>query len=195
MPLLPVLHVAIVPVAVVPLAALSVRKIPPSFPDVHRLVAGAVVGGVEDDRVLIRVSETRVVLGSPPVGRQAPVGAAVVGAEEVYSAGPDPVRIDRINLEDVVVPALIVERVREVHAAGLVGRGERVAQQKRVEEGRALVADPGRPGAGVTVACRSKDRVQTVMVVAGSDSRPSAHRRRPGWMGRWRWTRGPCRLR
>jgi len=110
--------------------------------DIHRLVGGAVVIRMEGDLVLVHV-EIGGGLGVPeevePVVGDAESLPTVIGAEEVDSADPDHVRVQRVNGDDVIVPALGVNH-RVLVAAGGDGKvaeepgAERVVQVKdRVE--------------------------------------------------------------
>src|SRR5262249_58107459 len=60
---------------------------------------------MKDDDVMIGGRVMRIVLLSPPVRSESPFAPAVVRAEEINSADPDTIRIDRINRNRARVPA------------------------------------------------------------------------------------------
>ncbi len=80
----------------------------------HRLVGGAVVIWMKLDDVVVSVNELRIaviwwsaIALEPPVRCDGPVSAAVVGAKQVNTTGPDFVLVSRIDGDHVVVPTLI----------------------------------------------------------------------------------------
>ena len=96
-------------------------------PDKNCLIACAVILRMENDDVLIRVNVLRIAARLIRMRGHSPIGSAVVGAEHINAANPDPVRIGRINRNHVVVPGLRAKKVGCVVAAigGKSADGER----------------------------------------------------------------------
>ena len=161
--------------------ALSVREDAAVAPEPRGLIRRAVVIGVEDDLVLVGVHVLGDVREDPPVAGDPEVRRAVVGAEQVDAADPDDVGVDRVDLDDVVVPALAValgaEAPRRVGDVGEQQRVERVGPaQARLPGGAAVgraedVDDRAEP-AGITVVGHAD--VHDVVVARGDvDGHPS----------------------
>ena len=137
----------------------------------HDLVRGAVVLRMEHDRMLIGVVVFHVgTLGKPPVAGGTPVHAGIVRTPKIDAARPDDVRIERINRDDVVVPALVRER-RGGNSTFSQQSNDRIAQHqlvdflRRAARGDVAVA-LGDPAAGITIAGRAVHRKQAILAGA-----------------------------
>ncbi len=77
--------------------------------DIHYSVGSSVILRVKYYVVLIGVRVVRVAFWSPPVRGKTPTCAAIIGSKQIDAPGPDPVGVDRVNGNDVVIPSLIQE--------------------------------------------------------------------------------------
>ena len=74
----------------------------------QHLVGRAVVARVKDQAMLVGVVVFTIhALGEPPIARRAPVHAAVVRAPEVNPTQPEPIGVQRVDRDHVVIPALV----------------------------------------------------------------------------------------
>ena len=136
--------------------------------DVEGAVGRPVVARVEDQDVLVGVGVARRVAARvlpPPVGGEPPGAAAVVGAEEVDAAQPDPVRVAGVDGDGLVIPPLVEEEVGVAEAALLEGGDHRVAEQQGVERPGVGVAHLRRPRLGAAAGRRAEDREQPLVAV------------------------------
>ena len=112
----------------------------------HGLVGVSVIAGVEQDLMVVGVDVIQI----------APVCPAIIGAEEIDAASPDPVGIHGVHRDDVVVVALAV--------VGFAGRAECGAKQGGVQGRTVRVGDPSNPASDVTICGGAKYRQQAAVV-------------------------------